>query len=68
MCGGNQRMVLATRIRLAAIAARTPDELNPRRALAVVDRAIELAESEVLWHPVFAEHAAAQTSTRRTAT
>jgi hypothetical protein len=54
MCGGDQRMVLATRVRLAAIAARTPDALNPRRAVALVDRAIALAESEGLWHPVFA--------------
>jgi hypothetical protein len=55
MCGGDQRMVLATRVRLAAIAARTPDALNPRRALALVDRAIALAESDGLWHPVFSE-------------
>ena len=55
MCGGDLRMVLATRLRLAAIAARTPDALNPRRALALVDRAIELAGSEGLWHPVFSE-------------
>src|SRR3954469_12580842 len=53
MCGGDQRMVLATRVRLSAIAARTPDALNPRRAVALVDRAIALAESEGLWHPVF---------------
>ncbi len=55
MCGGDRRMVLATRVRLAAIAARTPDELNPRRALALVDRAIELADTEGLWHPVFSD-------------
>jgi hypothetical protein len=55
MCGGDRRMVLATRVRLAAIAARTPDALNPRRALALVDRAIALAESEGLWHPVFSD-------------
>ncbi len=53
MCGGDRSMVLATRLRLAAIAARMPDELNPRRALALVDRAVELAEHEGLWHPVF---------------
>ncbi|MBV9410780.1 MAG: hypothetical protein JO148_04240 [Acidimicrobiia bacterium] len=53
MCGGDRRMVLATRLRLAALAARTPDELNPRRALALVDRAIALADGEGLWHPVF---------------
>ena len=53
MCGGDRRMVLATRVRLAALAARTPDELNPRRALALVDRAIALADGEGLWHPVF---------------
>ena len=64
MCGGDQRMVLATRVRLAAIAARTPDALNPRRALALVDRAIALAQSEGLWHPVFREVDAWQVSRR----
>jgi hypothetical protein len=53
MCGGDRRMVLATRIRLAAMAAREPDSLNPRRALALVDRAIALADGEGWWHPVF---------------
>jgi len=55
MCGGDRRMVLATRVRLAAISAATPDALNPRRALALVDRAIELANGDGLWHPVFTE-------------
>ena len=49
---------------LAAIAARTPDALNPRRALALVDRAIALAQSEGLWHPVFREVDAWQVSRR----
>jgi hypothetical protein len=53
MCGGDRRMVLATRLQLAALAARSPDELNPRRALALVDRAVALADEERLWHPVF---------------
>ena len=60
-------MVLATRLRLAAIAARTPDALNPRRALALVDRAIELAGSEGLWHPVFTELDAWQLNGNRAA-
>jgi len=64
MCGGDQRIVLATRVRLAALAARTPDALNPRRALALVDRAIALAESDGLWHPVFREFGAWQISRR----
>jgi hypothetical protein len=64
MCGGDQRMVLATRVRLAAIAARTPDALNPRRALALVDRAIAMAEDEGLWHPVFTELRAWQVAGR----
>src|SRR5205807_6458125 len=64
MCGGDRRMVLATRVRLAAIAARTPDALNPRRALALVDRAIELADGAGLWHPVFREVDAWQVSRR----
>ena len=55
MCGGDRRMVLATRIRLAAIVAREPDALNPRRALALTDRAIALADGEGLWHPVFGD-------------
>lgn len=55
MCGGDRRMVLATRTRLAAISAREPDALNPRRALALLDRAIALADDEGLWHPLFAE-------------
>ena len=55
MCGGDRRMVLATRLRLAAMAEATPNELNPRRALALVDRAIELAGTAGLWHPVFRE-------------
>ncbi|HEV3354475.1 MAG TPA: hypothetical protein VG076_16220 [Acidimicrobiales bacterium] len=53
--GGNRRMVLATRIRLAATAAWTPDVLEPRRALALVDRAIAVADAEGLWHPAFSE-------------
>ena len=53
--GGDQRMVLATRLRLAATAAAAPDVLEPRRALALVDRAIALADNEGLWHPVFSE-------------
>ena len=55
MCGGDQRIVLATRIRLAAIVAREPNALNPRRALALTDRAIALADGEGLWHPVFGD-------------
>jgi hypothetical protein len=55
MCGGDRRMVLATRLRLAAMAAVSPDTLNPRRALALVDRALELADAEGLWHPVFSD-------------
>jgi len=55
MCGGDQRMVLTTRIRLAAIVVREPDALNPRRALALVDRAIALADTEGMWHPVFGD-------------
>ena len=53
--GGDQRMVLATRLRLAAIAAHAPDALESRRALALVDQAIALADDEALWHPVFSE-------------
>ena len=67
MCGGDQRMVLATRVRLAAIAAHTPEALNPRRAVALVDRAIALAESEGLWHPVFSELGAWNVAGRHTA-
>jgi len=53
--GGDRRVVLATRLRLAATAARTPDVLEPRRALALVDRAIGMADVEGLWHPLFSE-------------
>lgn len=53
--GGDRRMVLATRLRLAAIAARTPEVLEPRRALALLDRAIALGDAEGLWHPLFSE-------------
>jgi hypothetical protein len=67
MCGGDQRMVLATRVRLDAIASRTPDALNPRRALALVDRAIAMAENEGLWHPVFSELGASRVADRRAA-
>src|SRR5881227_4049288 len=55
LCGGDRRVVMATRLRLATIAARTPNALNPRRALALVDRAIAMADREGLWHPVFSE-------------
>jgi hypothetical protein len=67
MCGGDLRMVLATRLRLAAMAARTPDALNPRRALALVDRAIELADIDGLWHPVFSDLDAWHVTGRRAA-
>jgi hypothetical protein len=53
--GGDRRMVLATRLRLAAAAAHSPDALETRRALALVDQAIALADSEGLWHPAFSE-------------
>ena len=54
--GGDRRMVLATRMRLAACAAAgTPAPLESRRALALLDRAIALADTEGLWHPVFSE-------------
>ncbi|MBV8981707.1 MAG: hypothetical protein JO086_12465 [Acidimicrobiia bacterium] len=55
LCGGNRRVVMATRVRLATIAASTPDALNPRRALALVDRAIAMADGEALWHPIFSD-------------
>ena len=55
LCGGDRRVVMATRLRLATIAARTPNALNPRRALALVDRALALADREALWHPVFSD-------------
>jgi hypothetical protein len=58
MCGGDRRTVIATRIRLAAMVAHTPDALNPRRALALVDEAIGIANAEGHWHPVFTEHEA----------
>jgi len=50
--GGDRRMVLAARLRLAAAAAGT-EFLESRRALALVDRAIAVADAEGLWHPVF---------------
>jgi hypothetical protein len=53
--GGNRRIVLATRLRLAASAAGAPTALESRRALALLDRAIALADVEALWHPVFSE-------------
>jgi hypothetical protein len=53
--GGDRRIVLATRLRLAAAAAGAPTVLESRRALALLDRAIALAEVEALWHPVFSE-------------
>src|SRR5437588_3922174 len=53
--GGDRRMMLATRLRLAARVAHSPDALESRRALALVDRAIALADTEALWHPVFSE-------------
>ena len=53
--GGNRRIVLATRLRLAASAAGAPTSLESRRALALLDRAIALADAEGLWHPVFSE-------------
>jgi hypothetical protein len=53
--GGDRRMVLAARLRLAALAARTPGVLEPRQALALVDRAAAVADEEGLWHPVFGE-------------
>ena len=53
--GGDRRMVLATRLRLAATAARSPEALEPRRALALLDRAIAVADAEGLWHPLFSE-------------
>ena len=53
--GGDRRMVLATRLRLAAIVARAPEVLESRRALALLDRAVAVADAEVLWHPVFSE-------------
>ena len=55
LCGGDRRVVMATRLRLATIAASTPNSLNPRRALSLVDRAIALADGEELWHPVFGD-------------
>ena len=55
LCGGDRRVVMATRLRLATIAASTPNALHPRRALALVDRSIALADREELWHPVFSE-------------
>ena len=53
--GGDRRVVLATRLRLAAIAARTPAVLELRRASVLIDRAIALADAEGLWHPLFSE-------------
>jgi hypothetical protein len=53
--GGDRRMVLATRLRLAAVVAGTPDALEPRRALTLLDRAIAVADAEGLWHPVFSD-------------
>ncbi|MBV8161754.1 MAG: hypothetical protein JO265_12590 [Acidimicrobiia bacterium] len=53
LAGGDRRMVLATRLRLAAAAARRPDALDVRRALTLVDFAIATADADGLWHPVF---------------
>ena len=53
--GGDRRMVLATRLRLAASAAGAPAPIEARRAIALLDRAIALADTEGLWHPVFSE-------------
>jgi len=53
--GGDRRMILAIRLRLAAVAAHTPNALEPRRALALLDQAIALADAEGLWHPLFSE-------------
>ncbi len=62
--GGHRELVLATRAKLAIAVAERPDLLSVRRALALVDRAIALADSERQWHPVFAavdaRHLAAQ--------
>jgi len=67
MCGGDRRLVLTTRIRLRAMVVREPDALNPRRALALIDRAIALAEGEGLWHPVFGDDDVSATAHHHTA-
>lgn len=53
--GGDRRTVLATRLRLAAAAGHTPTALDSRRALALLDRAIAVADADGLWHPVFGD-------------
>ena len=53
--GGDRRTVLATRLRLATAVACAPDALEARRAMALVDRAIAVADTDGLWHPVFSE-------------
>jgi hypothetical protein len=53
--GGDRRMVLAARLRLAAEVAERPADIEARLALAVLDRALARGDAEGLWHPVFGE-------------
>jgi hypothetical protein len=55
--GGDRRAVLATHIRLATETADAPDDLQIRRVLGLLQRAIVLGDTENLWHPVYCKSA-----------
>jgi hypothetical protein len=51
--GGDRRAVLAAHMRVAAETADIPDDLQVRRVLGLLQRAIVLGDTEDLWHPVY---------------
>jgi hypothetical protein len=55
--GGDRHAVLTTYLQLAEESSDTPDELQNRRVLKLVERAIVLGDTENLWHPVFSTSA-----------
>jgi hypothetical protein len=53
--GGDRRMFLAARMRLAAEMSVRAVDLDGRRALDLIDEALARGDSEGLWHPVLGE-------------
>ena len=50
--GGDRRMFLAARMRLAAELSVHESDVDARRALGLIDDALSRGDSEGLWHPV----------------
>ncbi|MCU1448091.1 MAG: hypothetical protein JWP02_261 [Acidimicrobiales bacterium] len=53
--GGDRRMFLAARMRLAAELSVHEVDLDAHRALDLIDEALARGDSEGLWHPVLGD-------------